>query len=162
MLNCKINGTVHILFLKSHISAPGDQDSPIFSPSWCLPNLFTCHNWFWSHLGPLHGQNLKKKSFLVVHDFGYPQVVGAFVSKWLTCWSVSKKSRSSYMLAIELVSFGSKFWPTPSLPKLKDKIQKNSYLNSRTGHRCWVPALRLVHHCSPVAQRHTKVASSSP
>ena len=29
MLNCKINGTVHIFFLKSHISAPGAQNSPI-------------------------------------------------------------------------------------------------------------------------------------
>ena len=32
MLNCKINGTVHILFLKSHIWAPGDQNSLIFFP----------------------------------------------------------------------------------------------------------------------------------
>ena len=46
MLNCEINGTVH--FLKSHISAPGDRNSPICFPSWSFPVIFPCHNWFWS------------------------------------------------------------------------------------------------------------------
>ena len=49
-LNCKINGTVHIFsLLKSHISALGDPNSKIFSPSMTLPIIFPCHNWFGSH-----------------------------------------------------------------------------------------------------------------
>ena len=43
--NCKINGTVH--FLKSHVSAPGDRNSPICFPSWSFPVIFLCHNWGW-------------------------------------------------------------------------------------------------------------------
>ena len=66
-------------FLKSHISAPGAQNSPIFFPSWSFPITFTCHNWFWSHLGPLHGRNWKnvsKKCFLGCPRFWVPPGIG--------------------------------------------------------------------------------------
>ena len=62
-------------FLKSHILAPGAQNSPIFFPSWSFPIIFTCNNWFWSHLGPLHGrnwQNVSKKCFSGCPRFWVP------------------------------------------------------------------------------------------
>ena len=36
----------YFFLLKSHISAPGAQNSPIFFSQCNLPIIFTCHNWF--------------------------------------------------------------------------------------------------------------------
>ena len=80
-----INGTVHIFFLKSHFSAPGDRNLPNFFSSGVFPSYLHvisdfCHIW-----GPFMAKIEKmcqKGAFLLVPDFGYPQVVGAFVSKW--------------------------------------------------------------------------------
>ena len=59
MLNCKINGTVHIFFLEKSYLSPRWHKLRDFFPSWSLPVIFRCHNWFWSHFGPLHGPNWK-------------------------------------------------------------------------------------------------------
>ena len=75
-LNCMINGTVHIFFLKSHISA---QNSPIFFPSVIYP-LYLHVIIDFSHIwGPFMAEIEKmcqKSAFLVVPDFGYPQSRG--------------------------------------------------------------------------------------
>ena len=66
-------------FLKSHISAPGAQNSPIFFPSVIYP-LYLHVIIDFSHIwGPFMAEIEKmcqKSAFLVVPDFGYPQSRG--------------------------------------------------------------------------------------
>ena len=50
MLNCKINGTIHLFFLKSHISAPGDLNSAIFSLQYDFTHYNISMSFFWPHL----------------------------------------------------------------------------------------------------------------
>ena len=87
MLNCKINGTVHIFFLKSHISAPGARNSRTFFSSAYFPlylHVIIDLGHIWGPFMAKFDKMSKKSAFLVVPDFGYPPVVGAFVSK---CWT---------------------------------------------------------------------------
>ena len=50
MLNCKINGTVHIFFLKKYCSAPGERNCPNFFSRGVFPLYYHaisdfCHIW---------------------------------------------------------------------------------------------------------------------
>ena len=63
-------------FLKSHISAPGAQNSPIFFPSVIYPLYLHVIIDFGHIWGPFMAEIEKmcqKSAFLVVPDFGYPQ-----------------------------------------------------------------------------------------
>ena len=74
-------------FLKSHISAPGAQNYPNFFSSGVYPLYLHVIIDFGHIWGPFMAEIEKmcqKSAFLVVPDFGYPQVLGAFVSKWWT------------------------------------------------------------------------------
>ena len=69
MLNCKINGTVHIFFLKKYCSAPGERNCPNFFSRGVFPSYYHvisdfCHIW-----GPFMAKIEKmcqKSAFLVV------------------------------------------------------------------------------------------------
>ena len=87
MLNCKINGTVHIFFLKKSYLSPRCPKLPHFFPSVIYPLYLHVIIDFGHIWGPFMAEIekvCKKSAFLVVPDFGYPQVLGAFVSKWWT------------------------------------------------------------------------------
>ena len=74
-------------FLKSHILGPDDRNLPIFFPSVVYPLYLHVIIDFGHIWGPFMAEIEKmcqKSAFLVVPDFGYPQVVCAFVSKWWT------------------------------------------------------------------------------
>ena len=74
-------------FLKSHISAPGAQNSPIFFPSVIYPRYLHVIIDFGHIWGPFMAEIEKmcqKSAFLVVPDFGYSQILVAFVRKWWT------------------------------------------------------------------------------
>ena len=62
MLNCKINGTVHIFFLKNSYLSPRWTKLPQFFFYGSFPIIFSCYKWVLSRLGPLHGQNWRNVS----------------------------------------------------------------------------------------------------
>ena len=77
----------YFFFLKSIAQPPVNETAPIFFSRGVFPSYYHvisdfCHIW-----GPFMAKIEKmcqKSAFLLVPDFGYPQVVGASVSKWLT------------------------------------------------------------------------------
>ena len=96
MSNCKINGTVHIFFLKkSYLSPRCPKLSHFFFPSVNYPLYLHVIIDFGHIWGPFMAEIEKmcqNSAFLVVPDFGYPQVVDAFVRKWWKWRSVSNSS----------------------------------------------------------------------
>ena len=62
MLNCKINGTVHIFFLKKSYLSPRWTKLPQFFFYGSFPIILSCYKWVLSRLGPLHGQNWRNVS----------------------------------------------------------------------------------------------------
>ena len=88
LLNCKINGTVHIFFLKKSYLSPRCPKLPnFFFSSAYFPlnlNVIIDLGHIWGSIMAKFDKMSKKSAFLVVPDFGYPPVVGAFVSK---CWT---------------------------------------------------------------------------
>ena len=87
MSNCKINGTVHIFFLKKSYLSPRCPKLPIFFPSGYFPlylHVIIDLGHIWGPFMAKFDKMSKKSAFLLVPDFGYPPVVGAFVTK---CWT---------------------------------------------------------------------------
>ena len=87
MLNCKINGTVHIFFLKRSYLSLRCPKLPNFFSSAYLPlylHVIIDLGHIWGPFMAKFDKMSKKSAILLVPDFGYPPVVGAFVSK---CWT---------------------------------------------------------------------------
>ena len=107
-------------FLKSHISAPGAQNSPIFFPSVIYP-LYLHVIIDFSHIwGPFMAEIEKmcqKSAFLVVPDFGYPQSRGPpwKLAHWKCCpncfwWLLYMLGLCHFIFA----TFSNEFSPSPS------------------------------------------------
>ena len=71
MLNCKINGTVHIFFLKKSYLSPRWTKLPQIFFYGSFPIILSCYKWVLSRLGPLHGQNWQNVSKMCL--FGRPK-----------------------------------------------------------------------------------------
>ena len=124
MLNCKINGTIHLFFLKSHISVPGERNCPNFFSRGLFPSYFHvvsdfCHIW-----GPFVAKIEKmcqKSAFLVVpsqNHWKWPTLSKVVQAPW------SKKSYfSDFSINIEVPNIDGKIrkkmsWTTGCIWKL--------------------------------------------
>ena len=90
MLNCKINGTVHIFFLKKSYLSPRCPKLPQFFSSGVYPLYLHVIIDFGHIWGPFMAEIEKmcqKSAFLVVPDFGYPQSRGPpwKLAHWKCC-----------------------------------------------------------------------------
>ena len=99
MLNCKINGTVHIFFLKSHISAPGAQNSRTFFSSAYFPlylHVIIDLGHIWGPFMAKFDKMSKKKCFLGCPRFWVPPGSGCVCEQMLDMTTRFKFFLSSY------------------------------------------------------------------
>ena len=113
MLNCKINGTVHIFFLKkSYLSPQWTKLPQYFFFYGSFPIILSCYKWVLSRLGPLHGQNWQNVSKKCL--FGCPK------PKSLKMTNIAPFSQATWSKKNEFSQFSIK----PNILRVYGKLSK--------------------------------------